>query len=255
MNFQEYIQNYLNWLKNQYSHKQFDEVIEITTPLTNSIGDNLRIYLEETSNNKIRLSDDGVTLEDLELMGLDISTKTREDIIKNVLFQYKISIDNDNTLYIDGSKDDFPLMKFNLTNAMQKINDLVFTKKSTVDNLFFEEAFDFFKRNDFRGVKNSSFLGGSGVNHRINYTIPESSESPMNLIELQNKSVDKQAIMLKAFICDDIRKNNDYKNANFSVIYNSTSKISNTVNKLAKSANISLIPWSDKEEILSLKTA
>lgn len=256
MMFQEYIQNYLNWLESQYSHKQLDEAIEITTPLINSIGDNLRIYIEETSNNRIRLSDDGVTLEDLELMGLDISTKTREDIIKNVLLQYKISIDdNDNTLYIDGSKDDFPLMKFNLTNAMQKINDLVFTKKSTVDNLFFEEAFDYFKENDFRGIKNGSFLGGSGVDHRINYTIPESSKSPMSLIALQNKSVDRQSIMLNGFIYDDIRKNNDYKNANFSIIYNSNSKISDNVNKLAESANISLIPWSNKEEILSLKTA
>lgn len=254
MNSQKYIQTYLDWLKKQYSYKKIDEVMEITTPLTNSIGDNLRIYLEKTSNNKIRLSDDGVTLEDLELMGIDISSKTREDILRNVLTQYKIAIDDtDNTLYIDGSDEDFSLMKFNLVNAMQKINDLVFTKKSTVDNLFFDEAFDFFKKNNFRGIKNSSFLGSSGVGHQINYAIPESDKSPMNLIELQNKSVSKQSIMLKGFIYNDIKENSDYKNTEFNIIYNSTSKLSNDVNKLAQSANISLISWKDKNKVLALK--
>lgn len=256
MTIQQYIQQYFDWLTKQYSFQKIDQVIEITTPLTNNIGDNLRIYLEKNSDNHIRLSDDGTTLEDLELMGVDISTQTREDIIKNILTQYHVSLDkSDNTLYIDGLRDDFPLMKFNLINAMQKINDLTFTKKSTIDNLFFEEVFDFFKKNDFRGIKNGSFSGISGVNHKINYAIPESNKSPMNLIELQNKNITKQSIMLNGFVYNDIKQNIDYSNANFSIIYNSNSEISENVHKLAQSADISLIPWNDKEKILSLKSA
>lgn len=251
-----YIKDFFNWLQKQYSYKQIDNVNEITTPLTNNIGDKLRIYLEKIQNNKIRLSDDGVTLEDLELMGIDISSKTRKNIITNILNQYDISInDTDNTLYIDGSSDDFPLMKFNLINAMRKINDLTFTKKSNIDNLFFDDAFNFFKENDFRGVKDYLIPGGSGVPHKINYTIPASKKTPMNLIDLQNSSVTKATIMTNGFIYNDIKKNDDYKNENINyvIIYNSNAKLSNDVNKLALSANIVLIPWQDKSSILKLK--
>ncbi|MBO8442121.1 MAG: DUF1828 domain-containing protein, partial [Firmicutes bacterium] len=105
MECRDYVCKYLDWLQKQYSYRQIDEVTEITTPLTNNIGDNLRVYLESVGKNKIRLSDDGTTLEDLELMGIDISTSTREYIISNILRQYNVSLDKeDDSLYIDGSE-------------------------------------------------------------------------------------------------------------------------------------------------------
>lgn len=75
MDINKQLDEYVKWLRSQYVVKKLDAVDEITTPFVNNIGDRIRIYSKELSHNRIQLTDDGVTLEDLELMGIDITPR------------------------------------------------------------------------------------------------------------------------------------------------------------------------------------
>ncbi len=68
--------DYFNWLKQSYKYKELDSSTEITTPFKNHLNDYIRIYVDLLPNDDIRLSDDGLTFNELEMFGIDVNTKT-----------------------------------------------------------------------------------------------------------------------------------------------------------------------------------
>ncbi|HDK5673682.1 TPA: DUF1828 domain-containing protein, partial [Staphylococcus pseudintermedius] len=60
---------YFKWMKQNYKYKKLEDSTEITTPFINPLNDYIRIYLDVLPNNDIRLSDDSLTMNELELAG------------------------------------------------------------------------------------------------------------------------------------------------------------------------------------------
>ena len=158
--------------------------MEIITPFVDDINDQISIYVEHLNSGKLRLSDDGYTLSNLTFMGLDLTT-TRKGLVDKVLNQFNIKIIEEETLSIEGPEDDFPTMKFNLLSAILRINDLTFTKRDTVENLFFDEVITYFEGNDFGGMP-THFNGRSGVSYHFAYALPNHKGSPLVLLYIQN---------------------------------------------------------------------
>ena len=75
----------LDWYTKRYSIRELKNADEIVTPFTNHLNDRISIYIEYLSDQKIRISDDGVTLDELSMMGLSLSSPTRQKILKNIL--------------------------------------------------------------------------------------------------------------------------------------------------------------------------
>ncbi|RRG09839.1 MAG: DUF1828 domain-containing protein [Lactobacillus sp.] len=247
---------YTVWLREQYTIKSLDIADEITTPFVNSIGDNMRIYVQPLSKNKIKISDDGITLEDLELTGVEISNY-RKKIIDSVKSQF--SIDQfDDVLSVSGSINDFPEMKQRLTNAILMINDLVYTKKKNIESLFFEEVYNYLEENDFGGLPKYTFEGQSGVPYTTNYVIPAKYNRPMRIIDFQNK-ISKDEMMVSAYKINDILKNTEstsktYRNLSYSIIYNDNeAKLNANSKKIADNSDIQLFNWSDKQSLLAIR--
>lgn len=48
----DWIKEYTNWLYSQYKRSEISDITEITTPFTNSIGDNFRLYIKENKEKK-----------------------------------------------------------------------------------------------------------------------------------------------------------------------------------------------------------
>lgn len=117
------LDDYTQWLRDQYRIKRIDTSEEITTPFTNMIGDNMRVYVTPISNNRIRLSDDGTSLEDLLLYGIDINSTAHRTIIDRIARQFSIEL-LDDVLSTTGHVSDFPRMIQNLISAMIQISGL-----------------------------------------------------------------------------------------------------------------------------------
>ena len=118
MNTNKWLDQYVNWLRAQYKVSSLAEGDEISTPFTNSIGDNIRIYVQASSSGKVVFSDDGNTMNDLDMMGIDVSNKTRQMLINNILDQYSVKLNTNNVLTISGKVKDIPVIKQQLLQTI-----------------------------------------------------------------------------------------------------------------------------------------
>ncbi|HAR3712034.1 TPA: DUF1828 domain-containing protein, partial [Staphylococcus aureus] len=139
---EERMNEYFNWLKQNYIFKELDSSTEITTPFKNHLNDFIRIYADTLPNNEICLSDDGLTINELEMLGIDINTKTRTKLIQNILNQFNLKL-VDKEITADVKNESFAQSKHNLIQGILKIYDLTLTTKSNVTNIFYEEVFEF----------------------------------------------------------------------------------------------------------------
>ncbi|MDY3299540.1 MAG: DUF1828 domain-containing protein [Limosilactobacillus reuteri] len=72
------------WYKNQISFDNItDNIVQIDLPFLDNFNDEITIYAIELPNNKIKLTDDGWTLNNLEEHGVNIRrSKTRKKFLK-----------------------------------------------------------------------------------------------------------------------------------------------------------------------------
>jgi len=110
--------------------KSFDDGDEIMTPFTNIIGDRITIYISRTNDNKIQLSDDGNTLNDLVLLDIDIKNKEKSKIIKDILHSSKVQLTNNQILKIDGRKEELKIMGQDLIQTILKLDDSLTTENN-----------------------------------------------------------------------------------------------------------------------------
>lgn len=73
METDQWLSSYFTWLHDQYKLVNLKAGDEITTSFTNSIGDNIRIYAMMDSDNHLVMTDDGNMLNDLEMIGIDVT--------------------------------------------------------------------------------------------------------------------------------------------------------------------------------------
>lgn len=248
------VDDYVNWLRKQYRVNNLGDTEEIVTPFTNSIGDNITIYVSSNPDNSITLTDDFDTLGDLEMMGINLAVSTREKYLKNVLKDYGVQC-VDKELFITGSKADFPKMKQRLVEAIIHIDDIFMTRKENITNIFKEEVYDYFDKNDFGGLKTYRPYGASGNDYVVDYTIPQKTNRPFRFINFTNTSSFSN-IATAGATYGDISNGQEYslKNSEFIIIYNS--KQANPSDKsinIANQYNLRLIPWDDKKQILTLR--
>ncbi|MCH4010330.1 MAG: DUF1828 domain-containing protein [Companilactobacillus sp.] len=247
----KWIDNYLKWMKKKYSVTSFDDGDEIMTPFTNIIGDRIAIYVSPLDQGKIRLSDDGNTLNDLILLGIDVNSDVRSRIINSIIQSFNVTLSNSKLLRIDGKKEDFPVMKQSLIQTILRINDLVMTRKNNVTNLFLEDVINYFDDNEFKGLPGHDFIGGSGNPYKISYSIGGSKSRPSQLIQILNNP-DFQRISSEIVTYEDIKSNDD--NINYSVIFNDADhSIQDKAQNIANLRGLDIIPWSDKNSILKLR--
>lgn len=255
MDTTKWIDDYLKWMKTKYSVTSFDDGDEIITPFTNIIGDRIAIYVSPLDQGKIRLSDDGTTLNDLVLLGIDITSDVRSRIIKSIIQSFNVTLSSNMVLRIDGKKEDFPIMKQSLIQTILRIDDLVMTRKNNVKNLFLEDVMNYFDDNEFKGLPDYPVTGGSGNSYKIPYAIGKSKNRPLQLIQILNNA-DFQRISTEIITCEDIKSNINYQNdnINYSVIFNDADhSIKDKAQNIADSHGLDIIPWSDKDSVLKLR--
>lgn len=254
INTNQLLDNYYKWLQKSYSVKEHKTSDEIVTPFLDCINDNISIFVDRLSNNNILLNDDGYTLNNLEMLGINL-TSTRREILNSICYQYNLKIIENSTLAIEGSEKDFPIMKYKLTSAILKINDLVFTKKPNVEKMFFDDVINYFEENDFGGLP-TNLVGQSGVTYNFKYAIPKYKNNPLRLITIQN-NISSNQIMLNAFRFGDIKSSDTfhYSNTRYIIIFNDKeTSISEKVRQIADAYSLELMPWHNKKIVQTIKS-
>lgn len=242
---------YTDWLRQKYHINNLENADEIITPFTNNINDRIRLYIEKLSNRTLRLSDDGNTLNELEMNGLDLNKETRKKIFNTILINFKVEMDGD-VLFVIADEKDFPIKKHNLIQAILRINDMLMLKRNTIVHLFNEEVRDFLYEEEVVGTPELKLVGASGLEYQVDYTIGRTKSRPEIIVQFVN-TPSFSNITTQSFIYDDISQRRKTKDSDIklSLIVNDLdNKVSKNGLSAAKSKNIDILRWSNKAEII-----
>ena len=112
---------------------------------------------------------------------------------------------NGNALEVQATAKDFCLRKHNLVQAMLAVDDLFYTARSAVANLFNEDVAGWMDSADIRYSPRLKISGKSGYDHFFDFVIPKSKGAPERMLRAIN-SPGRSAAENAIFLWEDIQK-------------------------------------------------
>lgn len=180
---EELVESYHSWLQSNLTCGQVHGAFQMTTPFKDNHNDRIQIYVIPDKD-KILLTDDGYTINDLALSGIEISTKKRQEIFDTILQSYGVSLDSDDSLTIIADMSNFPQKTHDLIQAILSVCDLHYLSRPHIQSLFHEDAERLLRENDIPIVPDIRFVGRSGLYQSFDFAIPGTRTRPEQIIKL-----------------------------------------------------------------------
>lgn len=174
----------------------------VVTPMLNRNNDNFNIYIADSSDHGYVMTDLGETMGDLEFSGFKF-TDNRIEKVDSILRSFGVERNEDNELYVHGSRSTIPARMNLLMQAMASVDDLYVTSRSQVKSMFAEDIEDWLVGHDIQVVPSPYFTGKSGMVSRFDLAIGKSRRSNMRLIKAVNNP-QKSEIQNALFLWQDV---------------------------------------------------
>jgi len=248
MDCNEIIEKYVKWIKDNTAVHNIQDgtACAISTPFLDRHNDHLEIYILQHEQG-YKLTDDGFTLNDLEISGMDVmSSPKREKIFKTILNGFGVKVGDDQALYVTATNSNIGQKKHYLIQAVLAVNDMFALSQENVYSMFKEDVELYFNMNDLRYSKDIKLTGKSGYDHNIDFLVSASADKPERLIKVINKPK-KDYIFQAIFAFNDIRDFRESPTSNFVVFNDSESQPSSDVISAMDNYQIKHIRWSQKE--------
>ena len=176
--------------------------IEISTPFIGLFNDTVDIFAKKEGS-RIILSDDGNTLRDLQLSGLEISrSPKRKEILDRILINYGVRINNEE-LITEASERDFPQKKLNLISAISETADMYYLAKHTVASVFREDVKAYLDEQELIYTPYFISKGTTGLEFTFDFQIAYRNTE---IVIKSFNSVNKLNLPHFLFTWDDIKK-------------------------------------------------
>lgn len=243
----DFIESYLNWIRKNSTQVKIGDYEEITTPFVDSHNDHIQFYISR-SENGFTLTDDGYTINDLEMCGCDVMSKKRKEMINSFAESLGVSI-KAGSITVEATENDIARKQHMMIQAILKISDMFLTTSSRVKGLFLEEVDSFFEANDIRKTPSIMMMGQSGLSHRFDFVIPASKKMPERIITTLN-TPSKQNVQAAIFAWNDVIKTRSIKSKGY-IVLNDTKK-SPTQELITAITNYELVPlsWKQREKYI-----
>jgi len=237
------IHSYTEWLKQKINYKEINGYFEITTPFVNHINDQIQFYLKRDNRDRIFMTDDGDTINNLEMAGVDVSTPTRQKELNSILNGFGVILKG-NELTTMATPATFPMRKHNFIQAMLSVDDLFILASPKVESYFLEDVTIFLQQNNIRFSPNIILQGKSSFQHKFDFLIPSSEKAPERIIKAV-ASPKKQNIIAQLFAFEDTKQ---ARNNEGIIILNDLEKeVSPEVLQAIEEYGIIDFPWKNRE--------
>lgn len=170
------INDYYRWLKDNTIINKCTgtDWYEITTPFTGMFNDNIQLYIKKESD-KIILSDDGETICNLELCGIDIYNSSRRRLLmESILLNYGVENNGEELLIIANEKN-FPEKKHAFISALCEISNLYVTASNNTISCFHEDVQKYFDEIDVVSTPSFRVRGRTGLDFNFDFQIAKKS--------------------------------------------------------------------------------
>jgi len=167
------VNDYYTWLKEKTFVQQDDssEWALISTPFIGVFNDGIELYARKIDN-KITLSDNGETLSNLSLLGIEFNnrSKKRLDLLHRILRNYGVGMVNGEFL-VEASEKDFSQKKHNFLSALVEINDFQQISKHNVASIFKDDVTNYLDELDIIYTPDVIFKGATGLDFSFDFQI------------------------------------------------------------------------------------
>ncbi len=253
--FEESINQYYKWLKDKTFIKQNEqsEWISVTTPFIGIFNDPIEIFMKKENEN-ILLSDDGVTLRNLELLGININrSPKRKEWLDFILLNYGISLNN-NELNVVANHNNFPQKKHGLICAISEITDLETTSKHIVSSLFRENVRNLLDEQEIIYTPQFIAKGNSGIDFIFDFQIAGKNNE---LVLKSFNTLNRTNVPNYLFSLDDVKNNREKtsgkKLISIAIVNDTNKEIKKEYLNAIQDKKIDVILWSDKNKSEKIK--
>jgi hypothetical protein len=240
---------YRAWLKDKTAVREVNGAwVEITTPYLDRHNDALQIYARREDSGYV-LTDDSYTVHDLEASGCNLNTEKRRDLLNMTLNGFGVKL-NAAALEVHATRDNFPLRKHSLIQAMLAVNDLFYLAKPVVESLFHEDVVAWLEANDIRYTPKVKFTGTSGFDHLFDFVVPKSRKQPERILEAINRPTrDTAQSFILAWI--DTRQVRLADSKAYAILNDSEQPISNDVLDAFRNYQIQPVPFGQRIDVVT----
>jgi hypothetical protein len=249
------ISDYYRFLKQKtiISETPLSDWIEISTPFTDVFNDTIEIYAKRQSE-KITLSDDGKTLRNLELSGIEITrSPNRKEILERICLNYGVQLNNQE-LIVEATETTFPQKKLNLMSAISEVNDLYVIAKHTVASLFREDVKSYLDANELIYTPYFISKGSTGLEFTFDFQI---AYKQTELLIKAFNSVNKLNLPHFLFTWDDVKQVRERQSAKkvigFAIINNLEREVKSEYLDALQSKGAEYILWTERKNPDNIK--
>ena len=241
---QKLLDAYLAWLKDKTQLRQVDDWVEITTPYLDRNNDYLQIYARKEQGSYL-LTDDGLTIGDLEQTGCKLNSPKRQDLLKMTLNGFGVQL-QEQRLEVHASPDNFALRKHNLVQAMLAVNDMFYLSVPMVASLFYEDVVAWLDLHDIRYTPKVKFTGKTGYDHLFDFVIPKSRRQPERIIQTINRP-NRDTAQAVAFSGIDTKEVRPPDSKAYAFLNDLENPVSTTVLDALRNYDVMPVMWSKRD--------
>lgn len=241
MNIEKFIDEYLDFLKENLAIKKLKDIHEITLPFFDRNNDALTIYVDQISEDEYRVSDDSYIINNLYDNGINLSKK-RLDSISSICLKLGVEV-KANELFVYSKSKNLVSKVHTLAQAMLRVDDMYLTSQNRVSSYFIEDLINFFDQNEIYYSRDISFIGKTGMTHSFDFLFQRSKENPERICRAINNG-SKNNMINVLFAWQDIEtiRNNKSK---LIIIVNDNNKIEDGVIEGFNNYDIKSYRWSE----------
>lgn len=243
------LDQYVRWLQDKTTLRQIADWVEITTPYLDRHNDHLQMYAKKSGSGFL-LTDDGYTLNDLELQGCKLDSPKRQSLLKQALNGFGVRQDSGTgALEVTATADNFPQRKHSLVQAMLAVNDLFYLASPSVQSLFYEDVVAWLDLNDVRYTPTVKFSGKSGYDHLFDFVIPKSRKQPERLVQTINNpsKSEAEALVFKWF---DTKETRAPDSRMYAILNDIERPVPSGVIEATRNYGIDSVPWSQRQTVV-----
>lgn len=242
LNIHKLVENYINYIHSSFDIEEIDKTTyEITTPFLDNSNDHICLYAL-INGDKVTITDNGDTLRNLTLSGMDFKTQKRRQELGVILNGFNIYQKN-NELYVEANASNFAAKQHNILQALISVNDMFVLSSGKVGGFFFDDVAKYLDDIDARYIKSVSLEGKSHLSHKFDFIISKSKNQKERLIKTLNtpKSDNFKASLFSfSDLLDDRKQTTDSI-----IILNDEKAISDGIINAAEEYKIKAILWSE----------
>ena len=238
------INQYVDWLRSEITFSKCNESYEITSPYLDRNNDYLQIYIKQSEDGSLVLTDDGYLLSSLAADGMAV-IGSRKQLLDGILRNYGVSLVG-GSLITKTTPKDFAQRKHMLLQAMLTVDDMFMTSQSRVASFFLEDIQEYFDSNDIFYSENVQFTGTSGYIHTYDYILQRSRRKPERLCRALN-SPTKTNVTNILFGWEDTKATR-HDDSKLIVFINDENKISPGVVESLENYDASTVLWSERKQ-------